>query len=67
MTYSLRTTMNEMNGNTSVITSVSTSPLSVVAYRRETALTNKVGSSVYCPPINTLSEIPDNETEQSWR
>ena len=65
MTYSLRTTLNETNGNTSVLTSVTTSPLSVVAYHHETVLTNKVGSSVYYPPINTLSEIPDNDTEQS--
>ena len=60
-TYSLRTTMNERNDNTSVITFVTTSSLSVVTYRRETTLTKKAGISVYYLPINTLSEITSNE------
>ena len=45
-TYSLRTTMNERNSNTSVLASITTRVLSVVTYRHEMALTNKIGSSV---------------------
>ena len=60
-TYSLRTTMNERNRNTSVLASITSSVLSVVTYRHEMALTNKIGSSVYYLPINTLSEITNNE------
>ena len=31
----------------------------MVIYCRETDLTNKAGSSIYCLPLNTLSAISD--------